>query len=72
MLFKFKKQILLFTFLLLSFFDYSQKGTQLSNDSLKFISDLNNYFIENTSNRLEAETYMRTYTDRWEQNYIAG
>ena len=72
MLFKFQKQFLSFTLLLFSLFGYSQKGNQLSNDTLKFISDLNNYFIENTSNRLEAETYMRTFTERWEQNYISG
>jgi hypothetical protein len=72
MLFKFSKQLLALTFLMLSVCGFSQKGSQLSNDTLKFISDLNNYFIENTSNRLEAETYMRTFTERWEQNYITG
>lgn len=72
MLFKFSKQLLALTFLMLSVCGFSQKGSQLSNDTVKFISDLNNYFIENTSNRLEAETYMRTFTERWEQNYITG
>jgi hypothetical protein len=57
---------------MLSVCGFSQKGSQLSNDTVKFISDLNNYFIENTSNRLEAETYMRTFTQRWEENYITG
>lgn len=72
MLFKFQKQLLTLSLIMLSFFGFAQKGSQLSNDTVKFISDLNNYFIENTSNRLEAETYMRTFTERWEQNYIAG
>ena len=70
--FKFQKQFLALTFLLLSYFGFAQKGSQLSNDTVKFISDLNNYFIENTSNRLEAETYMRTFTQKWEENYISG
>lgn len=72
MLFGFKKQLLLLSFLFLSFFGHSQKGSQLSNDTVKFVNDLNNYFIENTSNRLEAETYMRTFSRYWEENYIAG
>lgn len=72
MQFKFHKHIFIFLFSLVSFIASSQKGSQLSNDTMKFISDLNNYFIENTSNRLEAETYMRTFTQRWEDNYIAG
>ena len=66
------KYILIPALLLFSFFGYSQKGNQLSNDTVKFINDLNNYFVENTSNRLEAETYMRTFTRYWEENYIAG
>ncbi|MEO6302746.1 MAG: hypothetical protein ABIP51_06205, partial [Bacteroidia bacterium] len=72
MLFKFKKQLLALTLILFSYFGYSQKGNQLSNDTIKFINDLNSYFVENTSNRLEAETYMRTFTKYWEENYIAG
>ncbi|MBA3680317.1 MAG: hypothetical protein H0W73_03880 [Bacteroidetes bacterium] len=72
MLCKFNKHILALALLLFSFFGYSQKGNQLSNDTVKFINDLNNYFIENTSNRLEAETYMRTFTRYWEENYITG
>jgi len=69
---KFKIHFLVSAFLLLSFFGHSQKGTQLSNDTVKFINDLNSYFIENTSNRIEAETYMRTFTKYWEDNYITG
>ena len=72
MLFKFSKQLIALTFLMLSVCGFSQKGSLLSNDTVKFISDLNNYFIENTSNRLEAESYMRKFTKRWEENYIAG
>lgn len=59
-------------FLLFASAGLAQKNAQLSNDTVKFISDLNKYFDDNTSNRIESETYMRTFTKYWEENYIAG
>lgn len=50
----------------------AQKKEQLSNDTVKFISDLNLYFIDNTGSRIEAEGYMKDFINKWEQNYVAG
>lgn len=64
---------LLFLIITLSFFKLNaQKKEQFSNDTAKFISDLNIYFIDNTGSRMEAENYMRDFIAKWEGNYVAG
>ncbi len=66
------RKIILLFFCFISFLSFSQKKDQLSNDTLKFLSDLNLYFIDNTGSRIEAEGYMKDFTAKWEQNYVAG
>ncbi len=64
---------LLFSLLCLMFLSgNAQKKEQLSNDTIKFINDLNLYFIDNTGSRIEAEGYMKDFITKWEQNYVAG
>ncbi|MDI9341452.1 MAG: hypothetical protein QM534_12855 [Sediminibacterium sp.] len=56
----------------LSFFTKAQKFTQFANDTGKFITDLNTYFIENTVNKEEAAAYIREFSKLWKENIIAG
>lgn len=66
------RKILLSFLCLISISAFSQKKEQFSNDTLKFISDLNIYFIDNTGSRYEAEGYMKDFIYKWEQNYVSG
>lgn len=66
-----RKALLLF-FCVLSFIGMAQKKEQFSNDTLKFISDLNIYFIDNTGSRIEAENYLKDFIGKWNDNYVSG
>jgi hypothetical protein len=66
------RKILLSLFCFISITAFAQKKEQFSNDTLKFISDLNVYFIDNTGSRFEAEGYMKDFITKWEQNYLSG
>lgn len=66
------RKIILIFLCSLSFFGFSQKKDQLSNDTAKFISDLNIYFIDNSGSRYEAEGYLKDFITKWNDNYLAG
>src|ERR1043165_6112307 len=66
------RKILLGLFSIISFLSFAQKKEQLSNDTIKFLSDLNLYFIDNTGSRFEAEGYLKDFFSKWNENYIAG
>jgi hypothetical protein len=65
-----KKLLILFYFV--SLFGFAQKKEQFSSDTTKFISDLSIYFIDNTGSRAEAETFLKDFIYKWEQNELAG
>ena len=58
-------------FLLVSFLLFfvniinAQKLTQFSTDSVKFIKELNEFFIDNSANKKVAEEYMVTFGKFW-------
>lgn len=66
------RKLILLTFCMFSFAGNAQKKEQFSNDTLAFLSDLNIYFIDNSGSRAEAENYMKDFTNKWEENYVAG
>ncbi len=68
----FMRVFLLFVIVFSSSFLWSQKTNYFSNDTAKFLSDLNIYYIDNTGNRMEAENLMKDITAKWNQNYFAG
>jgi hypothetical protein len=57
---------------LFTFNSNAQKFTQFANDTGKFITDLNTYFIENTVNKEEAAAYIKEFSKLWKENIIAG
>lgn len=61
----FKKAILVF----FSFFFFqtaiAQKFTQFSEDSVKYIKELNDYFFSNSANKKEAEEYVLNFSKLW-------
>jgi len=69
---KYKQPFLLCFLILIVSFGYAQKANQLSNDTLKFISDLKNYFNENTSNKSETDAALKKIAKYWEDNYLVG
>lgn len=66
------RKILLSLFFFISCLSFAQKKEQLSNDTIKFISDLNIYFIDNSGSRFEAEGYLKDFISKWNENYITG
>jgi len=66
------KSVFLGICILFSVISHAQKGNYFSNDTAKFLSDLNIYYIDNTGNRIEAENLMKDITSKWNQNYFAG
>jgi hypothetical protein len=68
------RKIILVFLCLLSIAGFSQKKEkdQLSNDTIKFISDLNLYFIDNTGSRFEAENLLKDFISKWNNNYLTG
>jgi hypothetical protein len=50
----------------------AQKLTQFSSDTMKFMGDLNTYFIDNSANKELAENYIKTIEKLWKDNVITG
>ncbi len=66
------KQLVLIVFIFLVSKHSAQKLTQFSSDTVKFMSDLNSYFIENSANKELAQDYIRNFEKLWKENFIAG
>ena len=50
----------------------AQKLTQFSSDTMKFMNDINQYFIENSANKEMAQDYMNKLEKLWKDNVISG
>ena len=44
-----------------------QKLTQFSTDTTKFTRDLNQYFQENSANKIQAADYIRDFEKLWKE-----
>lgn len=48
------------------------KLTQFSTDTTKFTRDLNQYFQDNSANKVQAADYIREFEKIWKDNIVAG
>ena len=48
------------------------KLTQFSTDTTKFTRDLNQYFQDNSANKVQAADYIREFEKLWKENVVAG
>lgn len=66
-------KLLVFTTLTLTQISWAQKNTfSFSNDTTKFLKEIEEYFYANTGNKKEAETFLEDFSKRWKSNQIAG
>ena len=67
------KKIVIFIISILFFFDgEAQKITVFSEDSLKFIKELDNFFQENSANKEEAKKYTDEFSDYWKSGVFSN
>lgn len=69
---QFYKFLVLIVFVI-SQFSLAQKNTfSFTNDTTKFLKEIEEYFYANTGNKKEAEIFLEDFSKRWKSNQIAG
>lgn len=67
-----KKYYNILVLCLLTVCGFAQKITQFANDTNNFTKDLGQFFIENSANKENAQTYTKNFDKLWENNTISG